>query len=212
MTHSQQQLRERMLSKFQGVRVELVYCEYSAGSSPLLRALTHETKDGAGLRVLSVPGHYGAWDAIVMLSRLAGTRGASQTDRIARAFQALSGNGARPLTLAVEDTHFMSTRELEQIVLSVEAAAAELDVPVHLFLFVKQTIYAHKKMLKSQTGELYWGGAWESFIDWPPVPKLFAERQARGRLFLCELRKQGLETLTKTEAREEIAERLALVS
>jgi len=210
-TRSLDELRTRIEApRRRGLAVELVYADYSAGCTRLLRGMMQDTACSAGPRVIAASAAYGDWDCIVTLSRLAKTAGASQTDRLVKALRALCGGGTRPLSIVVEDARFMGARGMEAFTLCLENATAETGLSARLFLMLKQYKYWHQKIEKAKDGSQYWGGAWEASVDWPPLPALFLERQKTGALQISELKRQGLDVLSRTEAREEITERLAI--
>lgn len=204
-TRSQDELRGRIQKACrQGLQTELVKAEYSAGCSRLLRTLAAESALDQSVRVVTASGVYGDWDLLVTLSRLAGTKGASQTDRLLCAMQALSEGGKRPVSIVIEDAHFLTTRQMEAFTLCTENVVAELKAGARLFLIVKKYSHWCQAMQAGKDKTLYWGGAWELREEWPALPKLFGQRLAKGQLNVSELSQDGLELLTRKEARAEI--------
>ena len=210
-TRSQDELRCRIQKPCrQGLQTELVRAEYSAGCSRLLRALAAESAAGESVRVVTASGVYGDWDLLVTLSRLAGTKGASRTDRMLNAVRALSDGGKRPLSIVIEDAHFLTTRQMEAFTLCGENAVAELQAGARLFLIVKKYSHWCQTMQLGKDKTLYWGGAWELRVDWPALPMLFGQRLANGQLHVSELSRDGLELLTRKDARAEIGQHTEL--
>ena len=204
-TRSQDELRGRIQKPCrQGLQTELVRAEYSAGCSRLLRTLAAESALDGGVRVVTASAVYGDWDLLVTLSRLAGTKGASHTDRLLRAMRALSGGGKRPVAVVIEDAHFLTTRQMEAFTLCAENVVEELKAGARLFLIIKRYSHWCQVMSVAKDGSAYWGGAWELREEWPALPKLFGQRLAKGQLNVSELSQDGLELLTRREARAEI--------
>jgi hypothetical protein len=212
-TRSQDDLRERIAAPVaSGLATVLVFAEYCSGCTRLLLSLVRESAQAAGPRVIAVTGVYGDWDIIALLSRAAKTTGRAQSDQLLNALQVLSANSARPVVIVVEDAHFMTTRQMEAFTLCLEHAAAKLNVKTRVVLLFKKARYWRRCVEKGQDGALYTGNTWESVVDFPPLPLLFQEREKAKALTVCELKREGLEALSRKAAREEIGERVALAS
>jgi len=155
-------------------------------------------------RVVIAGAYYGSWDFVTTLSRRAGTSGVSKTDRAVRALQALSDNGKRPVSLVVDDAHLMTATDMERLALCIGQAAHELSIGVRLLYVFKRYSHWCRRKEVAKDGSVYIGNVWESRVDWPVIPAAFAARLQAGRLAVSELKKEGLDVLSKTEAREKV--------
>jgi hypothetical protein len=206
------ELRQRILTPHRGgeLAVEIVLAEYCAGTTRLFRGLAADL--GEGPRVVTGGAYYGGFDFIVTLSRRTGTSGVSRTERAVRALRALSDGGKRPLSIIVEDSYLLSASAMERLALCIERAAHEVGASVRLFLIFKPFMHWCRRKEVAQDGSSYLGKTWESREDWPTIPKLFEARLKAGRLSISELKREGLDVLTKSEAKAEMKDRLALAS
>ena len=204
MNKTQAALRDRILCPCrEGVRLELVHAQYLAGDE-MLESLERETADGNGVRVVAVGAEYGDWGAICALSKITDTTGGAHTERLWNALQALSNNGARPLALVIDDAHFLKARQMEAFVLCAERVARKIGMSMRLFLVSKKSTYYREKV--ADNGKLC--GEYERANDFPQYPPLFAVRQSEGLLRVWELKRGAMDVMNKTEAREEIEQRL----
>jgi len=212
-TQGQAELAEALENPVrQGARLFVLWAENGSGQTAACRDLERRTKEAGAVRIVSTGAHYGAWDAIITLARAAKTSGRSATDLLVNAFRQLSEDGARPLSVVVEDSHFLRPRDMERLVLGFERAAFEVGIGVSVCLVCKKVTCWRRQVETLRDGSKAVGGIWEEVTDWPAMPALFVDRAKTGRLTMMRLTRAGLDALSRSEAREEVRERVLLAS
>ncbi len=210
---SQQELYDRISVPAQtaGMQLEIVRAQYLAGDE-IFHKLERETASGPGIRVVTIGSEYGDWGAVCDLSRISGTIGSAQTDRIWSALKALSESGKRPLSIVIDDVQLLKAQQMEALVLCFGRAARNQKIALSVFMIAKRHNYWREKMGDSK-GKQVWAGQWELAFDFPRYPKLFSELRKTGKIQVSNLsREGGLEQFTSKQVREEIEERVALAS
>lgn len=212
-TQGQAELAEALENPVrQGVRLSVAWCENGAGQTMVCHDLERKTREGNSVRVITTGASFGVFDAVVTVARAAGTSGRSPTDVLVAAFKRLSNDGARPLSVVVEDSHFLRPRDMERLVLGFERAAFEVGIGVSVCLVCKKVTCWRRQVETLRDGSKAVGGIWEEVTDWPAMPALFVDRAKTGRLTMMRLTRAGLDALSRSEAREEVRERVLLAS
>lgn len=202
-TKSQREFRDIVLAPLdRGVSLCVVRCENSSGLSSLLGKLEKRHARGSE-PIIHTCISTTAYSAVLEMAHAANVTGSTVPSFFRNAVMKLTENGQRDLTILFEESHFMSRREMELLIVTIECVARKASLNLRCVFLQRQVIQWVAPESKGANGR--------KVRAWPGLPDFLRVRENLKSLKIYDFSRAGLEQLRGRQLPSDLYEEFSAV-